>query len=149
MSRWMKLKLYMRVLGAVEASAIVPALMPIAWIAVIHQWLGMGPFPDAPVAQYLARSTSWFYVIQGGLFWLLSFDPPRYRPVIAYLGVAGLLGGVGLLAMDWMIGMPVWWTLMEGPVVMGLCLTLLVLLRRSSVAEPAEHRPGASLVVKE
>jgi hypothetical protein len=47
---------------------------PYSWMNAIHQWLGLGVLPDAPVAGYLARSTSAFYAMLGGLLWVLLFD---------------------------------------------------------------------------
>lgn len=96
-------------------------------MVAIHADLGMGQLPNAPVVGYLARSTSWFYAVLGGLCWLVSFDLPRHRPTLIYLGWATALFGVVVLVVDWLEGMPASWTLSEGPgsLVCGLAIVWL------------------------
>jgi hypothetical protein len=89
----------------------------------------MGQLPDTPVVGYLARSTSAFYALLGGLFWVISFDLGRHRRVLIYLGAAVTSFGVVLLAVDWFEGMPSFWTVWEGPFVTAFGLTLLFLSR--------------------
>ena|SRR5439155_5936070 len=51
------LKLLLQGFGAVTAIALVPFVMPRSWMAMVHEWLGMGVLPDKPVVEYLARTT--------------------------------------------------------------------------------------------
>ena len=53
-------------MGGVCLLALVPLWMPRAWIVAGHRWLGWGPFPDGPVAEYLARSVSALSAFYGG-----------------------------------------------------------------------------------
>ena len=46
-------------------------------MVAMHADLGLGRLPDAPIVGYLARSTSAFYAIEGGLFWVVSIDLVR------------------------------------------------------------------------
>ena len=69
----------------------------------------------------------------GGLFWLLSFDLPRYRQVLIYLGAVIALLGIALVFVDWSQGMPQFWTLWEGPFVFVFGTTLWVSSRRIGV----------------
>jgi hypothetical protein len=96
----------------------------------IHQWLGMGDLPAEPVVGYLARSTSAFYAVLGGLLWVLSCDLHRHRPVLCYLGAAIVLVGLMLLGADLLEGMPLWWSLLEGPFNITFGTAILVLSRR-------------------
>jgi hypothetical protein len=82
---------------------------------LIHQWLGMGELPGAPIVGYLARSTSLFYAMLGGLLLVVSFDLRRHRTVICYVGAAVVLFGLLLGGIDYVEGMPMWWILAEGP----------------------------------
>ena len=111
------LKLLLRVIGSSSLLALIFVAAPESWMAAIHAELGLGPLPEAPIVGYLARSTSAFYAIEGGLFWVLSFNPVRYRPVLRYLGVITALFGVVLFTVDWLEGLPLSWTLWEGPFV--------------------------------
>ena len=124
------LKLLLRVMGSSSLLALVFVVAPYNWMDSIHSALGMGQLPDQPVVGYLARSTSAFYAALGGLFWVVSFDLVRHRQVLIYLGAAISLLGVVLLAVDWTEGMPSFWTVWEGPVVMTFGLAMLFLSRR-------------------
>ena len=124
------LQLLLRVIGSVALLAIPCALMPYSWMNTIHQWLGMGVLPVGPIVGYLARSTSAFYGLLGGLLWVLSSDVHRYRFVLVYVGAAVALFGVLLLGVDFVEGMPMWWIAAEGPINVGFGVVVLVLSRR-------------------
>jgi hypothetical protein len=98
----------------------------------IHQWLGLGELPAEPIVGYLARSTSAFYAFFGGLFWCLSFHLNRYRPVIHFLGATSAVFGVVLLFIDLREGLPLYWSLTEGPVGIVFGAIVFVLSRRSN-----------------
>ena len=78
--RW--LKLFLRIMGTGALTALVFVVAPYSWMDAIHRWLGLGILPSEPVVSYLARSTSAFYALQGGLVWVVSFDLRRHRPVL-------------------------------------------------------------------
>ena len=126
---------YLRLVGATAAFAIVPALMPAAWIMRIHEWLGLGAFPDQPVAVYLARSTSLLHAVIGTLAIFLSFDVRRFSAVIACLGVVLLVAGVLMIGVTFSAGMPLWWTASEGLGTMLLGLVMLVLQRCAALSQ--------------
>ena len=147
--RW--LTILLRLVGTAAALAVVAVFMPRQWIDVCHQALGFGPFPEAPVAEYLARSTSWFYVLVGIVQWWLSLDVRRYGRTIVALGIFMLISGMVLLWIDIRAGMPPWWTIMDGPFGVAMGAVYLVLQYRSRVevcqaaaAGPAEAAPGPS-----
>ena len=119
------LQLFLRILGSVSLLALFAVVMPYSWMNATHQWLGMGELPAEPIVGYLARSTSAFYALLGGLAWVLSFDMPRHRPVLLYLGATTVAMGLMLLAVDWLEGMPAWWTIQEGPIVIGFGIVIL------------------------
>jgi len=91
-------------------------LMPYSWMNAIHQRLGMGVLPSDPIVGYLARLTSAFYALFGGLMWVVSFDVHRNRAILCYLGAAIIFFGAALLTVDIIEGMPLYWVLFEGPV---------------------------------
>jgi hypothetical protein len=135
------LRLVLRVIGCNSLLALIFVAAPFRWLDTIHAGLGLGPLIDQPVVGYLARSTSFFYALLGGLFWVVSFDLRRHRPVLIYLGFAVTLFGAVLLVVDWNAGLPPMWRYWEGPFVIALGLTLLLTSRRVS---QAECRPAGS-----
>ena len=110
--------------------AVIAVFMPASWIIETHSWLGLGDFPEGPITYYLARSLSAFYVILGGLLWLVSLDLERYYRVALYLVYAGLAFGPIVTFIDLSAGMPFYWTCFEGPLVTLLSIVLLFLLRK-------------------
>ena len=137
-----RLTILLRVVGAAEALAIVAVFMPRAWILACHEMLGMGAFPEAPVAEYLARSTSLFYALLGGVLCWLSLDVRRYARVVTVLAVATIACGVILLASDMRAGMPWWWTVGEGPFVVALGVAFLLLQARARCEARAAEEAG-------
>lgn len=124
------LKFILRLIGSASLLATIFVAAPYAWMDSIHAALGMGTLPDAPVVGYLARSTSAFYALLGGLFWVVSFDLVRHRPVLIYLGVAVTVFGAMLVIVDWQEGMPLFWKVWEGPAVIAIGLAILFTSRR-------------------
>ncbi len=104
--RW--LVLLLRFVGGVCLLALVPLWMPRSWMDAGHRWLGWGAFPDAPVAEYLARSVSSLSAFYGGLLIALSGDVRRYGPLIRYQAAAiMLLSACGVVVGGW-AGVPRW-----------------------------------------
>ena len=123
--RWL-----LRVAGTIELFALIFIVAPESWMVSIHAWLGLGELPRDPIVGYLARSTSAFYAMLGGLMWVVSFDLTRHREVLIYLGWAQALFGVALLGIDTYEGLPMSWPLFEGPLVIPLGLATLWLARQ-------------------
>jgi hypothetical protein len=121
----------MRLFGGSAMLALPFVFVPQSWMEDIHrEWLGMGPLPEEPIVGYLARSTSMFYFIMGGLMLLMSFDLRRYRPPIGYLLGTSLLFGAVLVGVDLYEGMPLYWVVCEGPGIMLISSVMLMLWRR-------------------
>ncbi len=120
--------------------ALIFVAAPHSWMRDIHRWIELGEMPDTPVVWYLARSTSAFYAIVGGLFLLVSRDLKRHRPILIYLGWSVTFLGLVLLIIDVSEEMPPSWALSEGPLSVGLGLAMLYLVR-SVPTEPSspEH----------
>ncbi len=121
------LRLLMRVVGVVMLAAFAAAFMPLDWMAAAHAWLGLGELPAAPVVEYLARSASLLYGLLGGLFVLVAGDLERYAPIVRFLGAMFMVLGAVLTGVDVAAGMPLYWTLWEGPptIAVGLAMVLL------------------------
>jgi hypothetical protein len=120
----------LRVVGGSGLLALPAALMPAEWMRATHRWLGLGEMPDGPVVFYMARSLSGFYAFVSLLLLYLSLDVRLYLPLLRFVALALLPFGLGFLVMDAAVGMPVWWTCMEGPGVVIFGGVMLWLLRR-------------------
>lgn len=89
----------LRILGGICLLAVFPMFLPRGWLAAGHQFLGLGEFPSAPIAEYLARSVSALCVFYGGLLVFLSGDVYRYLTIIVFQAVAiMLLSAFGVFA---------------------------------------------------
>ena len=122
-------RLYLRTIGSASLLAIIFVAAPYSWMNDINQLLGMGQLPLQPVVGYLARSTSAFYAILGGLLWLTSFDLSRHQLVLTYLGFVFLLFGGAIFIIDWGEGMPYSWKMIEGPADVLFGILILLFLR--------------------
>ena len=93
------LRLLLRILGGICVLAIVPLIMPRSWLVAGHELAGLGSFPTAPIAEYLARSVSALCTFYGGLLLMLSRDVCRFVSIIKYQAIAiMLLSAFGILA---------------------------------------------------
>jgi hypothetical protein len=111
--------------------------MPESWMAAMHQGLGLGELPRAPLMGYMTRSASLLYAMHGAMIVFVSYDIPRYRPLIRFLAWAAVAHGLLLALIDLFEQMPLWWTVLEGPVYFLLGAAVLRLLRKSQAfAEP-------------
>jgi hypothetical protein len=104
--------------------AVPFVFLPTAWLAAIHEWLTLGPFPQSAITEYLARSLSAFYAAAGALALLLSTDVVRYRPVVLLFAGGTVVFGPVVLWVDLKIGMPASWTWGEGPFVLPFGLVM-------------------------
>jgi hypothetical protein len=120
---------YLRAYAAVLLAATPATVAPTAWLAAAHEWLGLGPWPEPPLLEYLARSVSGVYASFGGVVLLASFDVGRYRPFVVYLGLLSVGGAIYLFVLGLAIGMPRWWVALESPAVLLSGVPLLLLSR--------------------
>ena len=116
--------------GTVTSSAFLAMVMPVEWMASTHERLGLGPFPPGPVVEYLSRSVAAFYGFHGVLLFVVASDPVRLKPIVLYLAAFNVIFGLIMVAIDLQVGMPAWWTIGEGPVVIVIGVILAILSRR-------------------
>lgn len=128
----------LRIVGGVELLAVPFILLPFAWMNHVHERiLGLGTLPAAPITEYMARSLSVMYALHGAIVMRLSFDVPRFQPLIHLLGMLHVaLGGV-VLGIDIVAGLPVWWIAGEGP---GIALggAIILALSRGLLADRSQ-----------
>jgi hypothetical protein len=129
MTRQRFLVILLRLAGVFTLMAFLAMLMPQDWMASTHEWLGLGAFPRAPVVDYLARSVAALYGFHGVLLLLIARDLVRYRSIIGYVGVMNVVFGMLLVAIDLQAGLPLWWTIAEGPPIAAFGVVVLYLNR--------------------
>lgn len=95
----------------------------------IHRALGMGELPRTPLVEYLTRSLSGLYALWGPVYWHVSSEVSQQVRLIRLLAWLKILFGLVLIAIDLSVGMPLFWLICEGPVVIGLSVLTLAWLR--------------------
>jgi hypothetical protein len=125
------LVLLLRLGGVITGSAFLAVFLPVEWMESIHEWLGLGEFPRAPVVDYLARSVACLYGFHGALLLLVSGDPVRYRSLVWFIAFMNAAFGLLLIGIDVHAGMPAFWTLAEGPPIIMLGAAIAFLNHRS------------------
>jgi hypothetical protein len=121
-----RLQLFLRAFALAPMSAALAAALPIGVMDQIHRAIGLGPMPQGPIVEYLARSTSMFYALHGILLWYLASDLRRYRRLFRFYLRISLAFAAGLFLTDLSAGLPLRWALVEGPIVAGFIVTISV-----------------------
>ncbi|MBN9518595.1 hypothetical protein J0H58_08765, partial [bacterium] len=131
----------LRVIGLAELFALPFVFVPVTWMGLVHDHvLGLGPFPQQPIAEYLARHLSALYAVHGAMGFALSLDVPRYRPLVRLLGWCHLGLGGAVAWTDVSAGLHPLWAVGEGLVV-GTCGVLILVF--SNRRNPNEHQRRA------
>jgi hypothetical protein len=126
MNRYEKALVWLlRIDGIIMLSALIPSMIPLAWMQEIHRHLGMGELPYLPIISYLTRSLSLMYAMHGAVVLFLSSDVRRFLPVVKFLAVVTILFGLGMTALDIVVGMPIFWIVSEGPILFVLYCVVL------------------------
>jgi hypothetical protein len=114
----------LRLSGSFTSLAFLAMLLPVDWMDAIHRALGLGELPRAPVVDYLARSVAALYGFHGALLLLVSTNPVKYRAIVWFIAILNIVFGAMIVAIDLHAGMPMFWTLFEGPslIVFGMLI---------------------------
>ena len=123
------LALYLRGMGVFDFLAVAVTLAPAEWLATAHRSAGLGEWPAAPIASYLARSASAMYALHGAIVFFVSFDVVKYAALIRFMAYAALVHGIVLVGIDRMQEMPAYWRWGEGPAFAATGLIALWLQR--------------------
>ncbi len=108
------LLVYLRLVGGITLLAFAAAVMPESSMIEIAGWLGIDPFPVAPLTFYLARNLAVLYGFVGVGLLVIASNLDRYRELVGYLAIGTMLFGVCQLIVNAQSGLPWWWTLGEG-----------------------------------
>ena len=117
----------LRLAGCITASAFLAMLLPVEWMAATHRWLGLGEFPRTPVVDYLARSVAALYGFHGVLLLLIYTNPIKYRGIVWYVAFMNVTLGLILVAIELYAGLPLLWTISEGPPIVAFGIVIAIL----------------------
>ena len=131
----------MRVIGVSSLFAIPAIFFPYSWMNAMHDFMGLGELPDAPIVSYLARSLSAFYAIVATITLVISWDMWRYGSFVKLWAIIVTVTGFVLLGIDMTAGMPTSWTVSEGPSTIAVGLVVLWLQRKITVESNDHHKP--------
>ena len=121
--------------AVVLLSALTAVALPHSLMSDIHAEMGLGVLPESPIVSYLTRTLSALYATYGPLYLFLVRDIPRYIDVIRFLAWTKVVFGVFLLLVDLTVGMPAFWTVCEGPLIVLLSAATIAVAR--PIASPA------------
>jgi hypothetical protein len=120
----------LRAAGILTCTAFLAVFLPTDWMAATHEQLGLGVFPRTPLVDYLTRSVAALYGFHGVLVLLVSRDPVRHAPIVRYVGLVSILFGTLIVFIDLRAGLPMLWTVAEGPPVAVLGALVLYFSRK-------------------
>ena len=120
----------LRVNGFLACLAIIAVVMPTSWMDAGSRAVGLGPFPDTALTQYMVRSLSAIYALLGALVLYIAADVRKNRDLIIAVGCLTIVLGAALTAIDFLVGMPTRWTLGEGPPTVLVGAAFIYLARR-------------------
>lgn len=123
------LVLLLRLGGVITVSAFLAMFLPVERMSAIHEAIGLGELPRAPVVVYLARSIAALYGFHGVLLLIISTDVVRYRLLVWYVAIMNALFGLIVTLIDLQAGMPPLWTFLEGPPICVYGILIAVLNR--------------------
>jgi hypothetical protein len=129
----------LRLAGTITVMAFLAMFLPVEWMVSTHRWLGLGEFPRMPVVDYLARSVAALYGFHGALLLLISRDPIKHLTIVRFVACMNVLFGLMIIAIDVHAGMPLLWTLMEGPPIIAFGVVMAIL--GSGREKPGDSRP--------
>ena len=127
------LKLILQINGWVMATALIAVFLSHDQMGAIHEWRGLGNFPEGIIVDYLARSLSAFYAIMGMLYLVLARDVRAHASVITFMAWASICFGVGSIVIGLQLGFPTWWTWGEGPFIILYGAAILWLQRKINI----------------
>ena len=119
-------------MGGLAMLAVVPIVMPTAWMEAVNDSMGLGPFHRSPLMEYLTRSLSAIYALLGTLILYLGLNVRRYLPLIVVVGWLTVALGVTLTGIDFAVGMPASWSWGEGPPTIVIGWVFVWLARRAT-----------------
>ena len=128
--------------GILTLLALPAVFLPTSTMESMHQRLGIGPFPEGPIVQYLARSAAGLYAAFGLMTLVLAYDIDRFSPLVTWWGLTAIAFGAIMFWVDHVAKMPAHWTWGEGPY---LFLTGLLVLVAQGITRRTQTGTGSDI----
>jgi hypothetical protein len=106
-------KIILRLMALVALPVLPAVFAPRLTVEKLSWTLGFGEPPHVTLIYYVAAGGSLVYLLSSGLFWMLSCDVLRYRPLVIFVAVASIAVAPIFGWLDADLGMPRWWMLMD------------------------------------
>ena len=126
------LRWILMIIGCGLMVAYLFVLLPSSQMASIHNWLGLGEFPERPISFYLARSTSLLYGVHGTVMFIVGFRWSKYADLAPLFGWLHVVIGIAMLVIDLTSGMPWWWSAGEGVPIAATGLLIVWLAKKAN-----------------
>jgi hypothetical protein len=133
-----RLVLVLRATAVLFLLALVGAVLPESWMKAVYEQGVLGPWPGGALLVYLARVVSILYGFHGLLALYLSFDVPRYLPLIRFMAVVGFLLAPVMFAVIWAAGLPTVWVVSEPASILAISASWYVASRPAGLAKAIE-----------
>jgi hypothetical protein len=121
--------------GGFLMTAFLAVFLPVQSMQSMHERLGLGEFPVAPITDYLARSTSLLYGVHGSILFYTGLTIQHHWRFVPLLGWLHIVIGMAMLGIDLAAPMPTYWTAMEGGPVAAVGVLMLFLFKKGSPTE--------------
>jgi hypothetical protein len=119
---------FLRFVAVLQIATGGVTIVPTAWLAAWHAWVGLGPLPDSAMLQYTVRGGGFVQLCIGALIWVIASDVVRYRPLVILVGAIYASAGPAFWFIDALSGLPTFWCLLDslsclavGGIVLALC----------------------------
>ena len=103
----------MRVLAVSWILSGIWCFLPGRWIDSFLAWFAVEQMPSALFMIYVLRGAGWACVGVGVVIWVVAADIVRYRPIVIAIIALHLIAAPVFYVMDAVIGMPLWWRVMD------------------------------------
>jgi hypothetical protein len=133
------LVLVLRATAVLLLLAFAGAALPESWMRAAYESGGLGPWPGGALLVYLARAVSLLYGFYGVLALYLSFDVPRYLPLIRFLAIASFPFVPVMFVVIWTAGLPAVWAVCESTSILVISALWYVASRPAKLAKAAEQ----------
>ena len=143
-ARYDGLVFVLRASGVLFLLAFAGAALPESWMKAVFEWGDLGPWPGGALLIYLARAVSILYGFYGLLVFFVSFDVPRYVPLIRFMAIVSLPFAPIMFVVIWAAGLPMIWAVSESTSILVISALWYFLSIRGEMVEHTEDKKAAS-----
>jgi hypothetical protein len=128
------LRRFLIFVGCVQSLALIAVFLPREIMEQTSISLEAGSLGTTPLPAYLARLSSVLYFIHGLTLIMVAVHLPSSLGMVKWLSATTMLLGFMMFLIDFSEGMPIWWSIGEGSILL-LCSAIYIVLYRLSNLE--------------